>query len=177
MSTALASVVPALSPPIAGPEKVCAARQPRHGPLTLRALFRTYRWRILFTYGLFSLENLLMLVQPFVLGLAINGLLRGSYLGVILFVVQHFTHLVMGASRRMYDTRAFTGIYSDLATELVLEQRDRDVEVSRVAARSALSREFVEFFERCLPVLLQAVFAVAGALVMLGIYGWTRRPC
>ena len=33
---------------------------------SLWAIFSTYRWRILFTYSLFNLENLLRLAQPFV---------------------------------------------------------------------------------------------------------------
>src|SRR5947209_4428288 len=68
---------------------------------TLRSLFRTYRWRILFTYGLFNLENLLRLAQPLVLGLAIDGLLSGSYLGVSLFLAQHVAYTAISAGRRM----------------------------------------------------------------------------
>ena len=137
---------------------------------TLRTLFRTYRWRILFTYGLFNLENLLELARPLVLGLAVNDLLRFSYFGLLLFVAQHLSHMLVGTVRRMYDTRTFTGIYTDLATGLVLEQRGRNVEVSQVAARSALSREFVDFYERDIPIMVQTLYTVLGALVMLGLY-------
>jgi ABC-type multidrug transport system fused ATPase/permease subunit len=143
---------------------------------SLRGLFAAYRWQILFTYGLFTLENLLVLAQPLVLGLAINGLLQSSYLGLGLFVVQHFSHVLIGTLRRMYDARAFIRIYNDLASRLVLEQRRREVDVSRVAARSALSREIVDFFERYLPVLLQGLYAVSGALVMLTFYDWRLVP-
>jgi hypothetical protein len=146
------------------------------GRWTLRHVFRIYRWRILLTYGLFNLENLLRLSYPFVLGLAINGLLHSSYLGLILFIVLHLSHLLIGALRRMYDTRAFTSIYTDLATQLVLEQRGREVETSRVAARSALSRVFVDFFERDVPSVVRALYSVVGALVMLCVYDWMLLP-
>jgi hypothetical protein len=139
-------------------------------PWTLFQLFRTYRGRILLTYGLLNLEDLLGLAQPFVLGLAINGLLRSSYRGAVLLVLQHLSHMLISMCRRMYDTRAFTAIYTDLATALVVDQRDRQVDVSRVVARSALSRHLVDFFEHDVPMVLQAVYSVAGALVMLAFF-------
>jgi ABC-type multidrug transport system fused ATPase/permease subunit len=144
--------------------------------VSLRALFRAYRWRLLGTYGLFNLENVLRLAQPLVLGLAINDLLASRWLGLLLFAGQHLAFLLIGWARRAYDTRAFTRIYSDLATRLVLDQRVREVAVSRVAARSALSRAFVDFFERDVPLVVQAVYSVAGSLMMLCWYDWWLVP-
>lgn len=138
--------------------------------MTLKGLFRANRWRILATYALFSLENLLRLAQPLVLGWAINDLLNASYRGLFWFIAQHLSHLAIGTLRQMYDTRAFTAIYTGLATHLVAEQRKQGVEVSRVAARSAMSRHYVEFFERHVPMVIRALYSVVGALVMLAFY-------
>ena len=108
--------------------------------------------------------------EPFVLGLAIDGLLKGSYVALGWFAAQHLGHLVIGVARRAYDTRMFGRIHADLVTQLVLEQRRREVEVTRVVARSGLSREFVEFFERQIPVLIQTVFLIIGGLAILATY-------
>ncbi len=140
--------------------------------LTVRSLFTSNRWPILATYALFNIENLLRLAQPFVLGLAINGLLKSNYFGLWLFVAQHLAHLAISSFRQMYDTRTFTGIYTRLATQLVVDQRARGIDVSRVSARSVLSREYVEFFERYMPMLIRALYSIVGALVMLAIYDW-----
>ena len=136
----------------------------------LKAIFAANRAKLLLTYFLFNVENLLRLAQPFVLGLAINDLLHDSSFGLLLFVTQHVTHLLISTLRQMYDTRVYTAIYSDLATKLVVEQRGRDVGVSRVAARSSLSREFVEFFENHVPLLIRSSYSIVGALVMLAFY-------
>jgi ABC-type multidrug transport system fused ATPase/permease subunit len=149
---------------------------PVKGGRLLGSLFRANKGRILVTYALFNLENLLRLAQPFVLGLAINDLLRSSFTGLWLFVGQHLSFMVIGVVRTMYDMRAFTGIYTDLATRLVLQQREQQIPVSRVAARSALSREFVEFFERYVPLVFSSLYSVAGALVVLAWYDWTLVP-
>lgn len=145
-------------------------------PSPLRTIFAAHRWKLLLTYGLYNLENLLRLSQPFVLGLAINDLLHQSSRGLLLFVAQHLIHLAISSARQMYDTRVFSSIYTGLATQLVVEQRGRDIGTSRVAARSALSREFVEFFENHVPLLMRSLYSVVGALVMLGFYDRVLVP-
>ena len=81
----------------------------------LHTIFAHNRAKLLLTYFLFNLENLLRLSQPFVLGLAINDLLNESSFGLLLFVGQHLTHLLISTLRQIYDTRVYTGIYTDLA--------------------------------------------------------------
>jgi ABC-type multidrug transport system fused ATPase/permease subunit len=143
-----------------------------HARNELRLVLQRYRWQILFTYALFNVENLLRLAQPLLLGWAINGLLRGAYGGLGLFAAGHVAHLLMRSLRQMYDTRTFTRIYADRASELVLQQRGSGVAVSQVAARSTLSREFVDFFERHIPIIIRSLYSIVGALVMLLYFDW-----
>jgi len=133
----------------------------------LRRLTRRYRWSLGLTYGLFNVENILRLLQPLVLGMAINDLLRGGYGGLLLFAVVHAAHMALRLARQMFDTRVFTAIYTDGASELVSEQRARNVEVSRVAARCAMSRQYVEFLERHVPMIVRSLYSIVGALLML----------
>ncbi len=151
-------------------------RSPQSQSRSIWHLFGRYRFRISLTYALFNVENLLRLAQPLVLGWAINDLLNSSYTGLVWFVGQHIAHLLVGTFRQMYDTRTFTTIYSDVATQLVVDQRSQQVDLSRVAARSALSREYVEFFERSVPMMIRAGYSVVGALLMLSIYDWMLIP-
>jgi hypothetical protein len=109
---------------------------------------------MLLTYGLFTLENALRLAQPLILGLAIDGLLDGSRRWLVLFAAQQLAQLVASACRRAYDTRTFAVLYTELATGLVVRQRASGVPVSQIVARSALSRELVDFLERDVPALL-----------------------
>lgn len=160
----------------AAPPTVPAQPAESRPPLTLRSLFAAHSGKMLLTYALFNLENGLRLAQPWVLGWAINDLLRDSYTGLMVFVVQHLAHLLIGSFRQMYDTRAFTAIYSRLASELIITQRQNSIDVSRVAARSALSREYVDFFERHVPLLIRSAYSVVGALVLLGWYDWALVP-
>ena len=158
-----------------GSPAVSISRAARPASL-LWSLFSSNRPKLLATYLLFNLENLIRLAQPFVIGLAINDLLQSSYLGLWIFVAQHIAHLVVSSFRQMYDTRTFSDIYSELVTNLVVEQRERDVKVSRVAARSMMSRQFVDFLERSIPMIIRVAYSIVGALVMLAFYDWMLMP-
>jgi ABC-type multidrug transport system fused ATPase/permease subunit len=137
---------------------------------TLGKIFSTYRWRILLTYGLTLLENVFQLLYPFAAGVAINGLLNGSYSSLLLLLSVWIAHLISGTSRKVYDTNTFTRIYGDVATTVVLEQGARGVPTSQIVARSALSREFVDFFEHDVPLIITTLIGFAGALAMLFLY-------
>jgi ABC-type multidrug transport system fused ATPase/permease subunit len=146
------------------------------GGLTVASVFTAHRARLLFTYALFAVENLLKLLQPVAIGLAINGLLSGRYTGVYWFVAQHLAHLVISRGRQRYDTRVYNDVYSGLATQLITGQRAQSVNVSTVAARSALARNYIEFLELYVPLVIRAAFSIIGALAMLGWYDWRLAP-
>lgn len=139
---------------------------------TLQSLFSTYRWSIVRTYGLTLLENLFELLYPWAIGVAIDGLLRRDYASLLPLVIAWLTHTLTGVTRQIYDTYIFTRIYSALAASVVLEQDKQGVSTSQIVARSALSREFVDFFERDIPQIITTLFGFVGTLVMLFIYDW-----
>lgn len=153
------------------------SEQPAHanlsGPgLSLAGVFAENRGRILATYGLFLIENLLRLAQPMALGWAINDLLDGDLAGLFVLIGQHVGHLVVGLVRQVYDTRAFTAIYTDVVTRTIERQRQCGVDLSRISARAVLSREFVDFFEQSMPMLIRATFSIVGSLILLLWYDW-----
>ena len=147
-------------------------RSDEAGVPQLDELFAENRGPILGTYSLFVLENLFRMAQPFALGWAINDLLAGRMTGLWVLVAQHVLFMTFGLSRQVLDTRVFSRIYSRLATSLIIDQRNQGVEESRIAARSALSREYVDFFEKTVPTSVRVAFSVGGSLIMLGFYDW-----
>jgi ABC-type multidrug transport system fused ATPase/permease subunit len=136
----------------------------------LRNLFSKYRGSILITYGLTFLENLFELLYPFVIGITIDGLVKGNYATLITLACIWLIHTITKVFRNIYDTRTFTQIYSHLATNIVLEQERQGIPVSQIVARSTLSREFVDFFEQDIPRIMTALFGFFGSLLMLLIY-------
>lgn len=135
----------------------------------LKALVLQYRYRLLFTYILFTLEMVGLLLRPFFLGMAVNDLIKGSYNGLILLSAVHFAYVITGTIRHMYDTRTYSSIYTSLVTRF-LSRRYSQSEVSRLSAHSNLAREFVNFLEQDLIYMGEALFHLLGSLVLLFFY-------
>ena len=142
----------------------------RREPQALRALLSAHAGRLAVTYGLFGLEAGLLLLQPLALGAAVDGLLAGGLAGVLLLLAVQLAYLALGGARRAFDTRSFTRIYGEVAAGLVLRQRSGSVAPSRIAARSALARELVDFLERDALATVNLVLSACGALAMLALF-------
>src|ERR1700722_19783966 len=147
-------------------------------PHLLQTIFGNYRRQIVGTYIVTLAENLFELAYPSLTGLAVNGLLKHDFGGLGLLLGVWFAHTATGVFRQSYDTRVFSSIYSDLATRTVSEQETKGVSTSQIVARSSLSREFVNFFERDVPATVNSVFGLMGALVLLFFYdAWSALFC
>ena len=138
---------------------------------------RPDRLRLLFTYILFNVENLLRVFEPLALGLAVDGLLHSRYSGLVVFATVRVVCLLTGIGRQMFDTRLFAGIYARLASDVASNQRRMKSETSVAVARSSMSREIVEFFERYLPIIASTLYTIGGSLAMLGWYDLRLTGC
>jgi ABC-type multidrug transport system fused ATPase/permease subunit len=135
----------------------------------LKKLMKQHRMQLVLTYVLFSLEMLGALMRPWFLGEAVNGLVKGSYQGLIWLSAVHLAWLVIGTLRHRYDTRTYSAIYTSLVTRF-LSRRIAQSDVSRLSAHSTLAREFVDFLEFDLVYIIEAVYNLLGSLVLLYFY-------
>jgi hypothetical protein len=115
-------------------------------------------------------ENMARLAQPFVLGVAVNDLLRQSYGGLAAFAALSLLALLLSASRQMFATR----VYARLRGERFLRQNDRAGEPDD--ARAGVCDEWLEFREHGAPQLLRAGYNVVGSLAILTWYDWRIAP-
>lgn len=135
----------------------------------LKNIFLKHKYRLLITYTLFGLEMLGSLMRPFFLGMAINGMIKNSYEGLVLLIASHLLYMVVGTIRHRYDTRTYTAIYTSLVTKL-LSRRFGHAEVSKLSAHSTLSREFIDFLEYDLNYVIEAIYNLFGSLVLIFFY-------
>lgn len=139
---------------------------------SIKSIFKRYRFKISTTFFLLILENVFKILQPFVLGIAINDLMNKSQNGLLIFGGLYLAGFIVGVIRRYFDTRAYTFIYTNIATEIAQIQNDKNINVSSIAARSALVKELVDFFEQDITQGFTAAIGVIGALVMLLVFNY-----
>ncbi|WP_169877381.1 ABC transporter six-transmembrane domain-containing protein [Pseudomonas proteolytica] len=145
---------------------------------TLKAIARAYPWKLFGTLSLVALENALLLAYPLFAGFAVDSILRGDAGSALIYAAVVMAFWVVGAARRALDTRTFTRIYADLAVPVILNQRLQNHSTSKAAARVVLARDFVDFFEKHVPVIATALVSIVGAAVMLlVIEPWVGLAC
>lgn len=137
---------------------------------TALSAVRPFSFRIALTYTLTFLEDLLELSYPWATGIAIDGLIARDFHHAIPIVVAWSTRAAIGCFRQMYDTRLYTQVYNRIVEDTILRQRRAGVEATSVAARSAMSREFVTFFEVDVPVVITALISILGSAAILFWY-------
>jgi ABC-type bacteriocin/lantibiotic exporter with double-glycine peptidase domain len=139
-------------------------------PHHISDLFRIYWKQIGLTYLLYTLEEGLHLLYPFALGFSIDALLQGNARGILMIAGQHGGWLIVSTLRKVYDTRLFTKMYTDLVTQIIGQQQAQGVADSKVIARASLSHQLVDFFETDITSLLTSFYSIIGSLIILSVY-------
>lgn len=144
---------------------------------SLKKLAVRHRKKLVVTFFLVVAENVMFLLYPVLAGIAINAILAGKTLNAALYGLMVLCMWIIGATRRSVDTRTFARIYAGLAVSVVLSQRKYQLNHSAIAARVTLSREYVDFFEMHLPLLITSLSSLFGAAIMLlFIEFWVMLP-
>jgi len=128
------------------------------------------RRRIRISYGMVVCQNLLDLLWPFALGLAIDGLIDDTWAGVAVFVGLSLAHTAVAFTQQRYASRTFNPLYAGIASDLVEQQRNEGIDTASVSGRTELAAEYVGFLEGDIPLAITAGFTVVGSLVMLFFY-------
>ena len=145
----------------------------------LTGLGGRHRLKLALTYTLTLVENALDVLYPFLTGVAIDALLAGAWSGVAPLLIAWTVHLFVGLFRHVYDTRVFTLVYANLASDLVERQRAQgaDADILRRAWRSR-AKWSISSRSRCRPPRPRscALLAPSPCCVFLTC-GWASSRC
>lgn len=133
--------------------------------MTLLSIFKRYKWRISCTMFLVLIEAIAFLLLPLVIGFAIDDLLINSYSGLRKLAIVGFSIIIFGSLRRIYDTRIYAGIYTDLTSETA--EKDKKSDTSTLNARMTMLKELTEFFENHFPQLINSLIGLFGTVIIL----------
>ena len=137
----------------------------------LKPLINENRRSLGLTALLLLIEALLALLFPLAIGIAIDGAINENHGGIFKLGLLGFATLLIGAFRRMYDTRVYARIFQEISPGIL--SRVKDPDPSRKSARLGMIRELVEFLENSLPELMNATIGLAGVLVILATLNQT----
>lgn len=138
----------------------------------LGKIFRQYKARILATYTVMVVELTVCSLEPYLIGKAVDGLLRHQPRWFWIYLGLRTADLLIGFVRRRLDTRVFMRIVTGNVTEAVRRFLSQGIDPSRVISRSAFVRNFGDFFEYTLPATIQTFLEMAVSVVIL----WLSMP-
>lgn len=135
----------------------------------LKVMFKENWKSIAFSYSLFMVNSILLVMYPKVLGDSIDHLIAKDY-SYIWYLVSTFVAIMFfGYISRIYDTRIFSGIYRRFASIETRKQLENDVETTKINGRLTLMHYIVNFFERDMLTVLNTVIGLVGAIYFLSL--------
>jgi hypothetical protein len=131
-------------------------------------------WKsIMFSYSLFIINSILMVMYPKVLGDSIDHLIDKDY-SYIWYLISTFAAIMFfGYISKIYDTKVFSGIYRRFASIETSKQLDNDVETTKINGRLTLMYYIVQFFERDMLLVIQTIIGLVGAIYFLAMVSLT----
>lgn len=146
----------------------------------LRDLFKKYRGSISFAFILVLIENLAWIIEPYLIGVVIDILIDKEYvdptvntLGPLLAWIGLFVvNSSVGAYRRVYDTKLYTRIFTQIATYVSENSLLKNLSISQTAARAELSYQYISFLQYRMPEIVDNLVAIFGAVIAMYLFDW-----
>jgi hypothetical protein len=132
-------------------------------------IFKENWFKIILSYLLFSINTLLTLTYPKVLGNTIDHLMNKEYLYIWYLVFIFLAMMLFGYISRVYDVKVFSTIYKNFASNEVNKQLEKGIESSKINGRLNMLNSIVHFFEYDMINVLGTVFGVLGSLYFLSL--------
>ena len=139
----------------------------------LTIMFKENWKSIMFSYSLFMINSILMVMYPKILGNSIDHLIAKDYSYIWYLVLMFVAIMFFGYISRIYDTKVFSGIYRRFASIETHKQIESDVETTKINGRMTLMHYIVKFFEGDMLVVLQTIIGLVGAIYFLSLVSWT----
>jgi ABC-type multidrug transport system fused ATPase/permease subunit len=138
----------------------------------LKLIFKENWKAIIFSYTLFSINSILMLVYPKVLGNTIDHLIAKDYTYIWYMVGTFVLLMFFGYISRIYDIKIFSGIYRKFASNETFKQIEAGVETTKINGRLTLMNNIVKFFEFDMIMVIQTILGVIGSIYFLSLVSW-----
>lgn len=132
-------------------------------------IFKENWVKITFSYLLFSVNSLLMVAYPKILGNTIDELMKKNYISVCYLILTFCTMMFFGYISRIYDVKVFSSIYRRFASNEINNQLEKGIETTKVNGRLTMLNSIVHFFEYDIINILNTIFGVVGSLYFISL--------
>lgn len=132
-------------------------------------IFKEYKYKLLLIYFFMLLTELSIIIQPYLLGKSIDGLLAGTWLWIILLFISYFISNLFNYKRMVYDTKVYTQIYNDIVLRFLKINNDPD---SVKVARTDMAHDIVGVLEGYIHYYIATIITIFGSIGFIYITNW-----
>ena len=126
---------------------------------------KEYKYELILIYFYMFVAQFLFLLEPYVLGKMIDGLLKKEYFWTYCFIGIAIFENFFIYKRMVFDTKIYTKIYNGIVLKYL--KRERDSDPSSKIARTELSNHLINFLENEMHYYIMAVITVFGSLFFI----------
>jgi len=140
--------------------------------LKVSQYFKNQLW---LTYALLVFEFTCQALSPWLLGQAIDALIKGEKESFFLYIVCSIFGLIVGVTRRLYDTRVFSGILRDVSVDTICRMLVSNICPTKISVRVNRISKFTSFYEFNLPQYFKSAIQimVASCILFLNLHYFT----
>jgi hypothetical protein len=131
----------------------------------LLIIAKEYKYQLLLIYFYMFVAQGLILLEPYVLGNMIDGLLKREYWWTFVFISIIIVENLLIYRRMVYDTKIYTHIYNGLVLKYI--KREKHADHSARIARTELSNNIINFLEGDVHFYIYALLTLIGTLFFI----------
>ena len=132
-------------------------------------IFKEYKYKLLLIYFFMLLTELSIIIQPYLLGKSIDGLIYGTWLWVILLFCSYFISNVFNYKRMVYDTKVYTQIYNNIVLKFLKKTNEED---SIKIARTDMAHQIVDVLEGYVHYYISTIITIFGSIGFVYLANW-----
>jgi len=130
----------------------------------LKNILSQYKSKLILIYFYMLVAESLLIIEPFILGKSIDGLILGSFNWIIfLFILFIFSNIFM-YKRMVYDTKVYTEIYNEIVLKFV---NNKKISNSAKIARTDMANQLIDFIEHYAHFYISTLITVVGSLYFI----------
>jgi hypothetical protein len=107
------------------------------------------------------LTELFIIIQPYLLGKSIDGLIGGTWLWIILLFISYCFSSLFHYKRMVYDTKVYTKIYNDIVLKFLKKTNDGS---SKKVARADMAHDVVGALEEYVHYYIATIITIFGSI-------------
>lgn len=128
-------------------------------------IFKEFKYSLMLIYFYVFVGQILFLLEPYVLGKMIDGLLIHEYWWLFVFLTIESASICFTYKRMVFDTKIYTDIYNKMIFLYLKEHKNSDPSIK--IARTDIAGNLINFLESDIQYYIMALMSLIGTLCFI----------